>query len=352
MLELLYSFFIFCIVLFFYLHIYYHLKTSDDLEIYEIEQATKDKMEEICDLRQPVLFHLENEQWKIVETTNKNAILANYPSFEVKVRENIYNFFDEDFDMYIPLSLVLTNKLVEQDTSKNYYSENNSDFLEETGLKKYIQQYDKQLRPSFVCNCNYDILLGSEGCITPFRYNFNYRNYYIVTQGSLRIKLAPPKSSKYLYPISDYEVFEFRSPLNPWQIQERYASDFEKVKCLDITLEPGTCFYIPAYWWYSFEFGKNTSVTCLQYRTYMNNITILPHVVMYALQNQNVKHKTMKQLHFANTNTNTNTNKPKKEKSNKKQSNNDNTQSITQQVEIGTTDLDTLPTEQNTVIDL
>ena len=47
---------IFCLVLFIYLHVYFHLKTSNDLEVYEIEQPSKDKLEEICDLRQPVIF--------------------------------------------------------------------------------------------------------------------------------------------------------------------------------------------------------------------------------------------------------------------------------------------------------
>jgi len=45
---------IFCVILFFYLHIYFHMKTSNDLEVYEIDQPSKDKLEEVCDLRQPV----------------------------------------------------------------------------------------------------------------------------------------------------------------------------------------------------------------------------------------------------------------------------------------------------------
>ena len=36
---------VFCIVLFLYLHVFFHLKTSDDLEMYEIEQPSKDKLE-------------------------------------------------------------------------------------------------------------------------------------------------------------------------------------------------------------------------------------------------------------------------------------------------------------------
>ena len=56
--EIIISLFVFCVILFFYLHIQFHLKTSDDLEIYEVEQASKEKIEEICDLRQPVLIDI------------------------------------------------------------------------------------------------------------------------------------------------------------------------------------------------------------------------------------------------------------------------------------------------------
>ena len=55
--------------------------------------------------------------------------------------------------------------------------------------------------------------------------------------------------------------------------------------------------YIPAYWWYTFKFDdENTSVSCFKYRTYMNNIAISPNIFMYALQNQNVECKIVKNL--------------------------------------------------------
>ena len=38
---------IFCIILFLYLHIQFHLKTSDDLEIFEMESSSKERLEEI-----------------------------------------------------------------------------------------------------------------------------------------------------------------------------------------------------------------------------------------------------------------------------------------------------------------
>lgn len=281
------AFFIFCIVLFLYLHIQFHLKTSDDLEIYEIEQVSKDSMEEICDLRQPVLFDLENT--KIIETTNKDYLLKNYPVFEVKIRGSPEN-------ENVPLTIELANKLFDEDKTECYFSENNSDFLQETGVFKNLQYHDELFRPYMVSNCYYDILMGSAKTATPFRYELNYRNFFMVTQGSVQIKLSPPKSSKYLYPIYDYETFEFRTPINPWNVQPKYNADFDKIKCLELTLQPGKCLYIPAYWWYSIRFGENTSVSSLCYRTYMNNIAILPNIIMYGLQNQNIKHEVVKKV--------------------------------------------------------
>jgi len=294
MLEIITGIFIFCIVLFLYLHIQFHLKTSDDLEIYEIEQASKDRMEEICDLRQPVMFDCDEDINKIVQTTNKSALLDNYPVFEVKIRERGEpNSLEE---LYLPLPLHIACKLFQEDTNSVYFSENNMDFLTETGVIKNMTYNDEFLRPRLVSNCNYDIMFGSDGLETPFRYELNYRNYFIVTQGSLSIKMAPPKSTKYLYPINDYENFEFRSPINPWNPQSRFKADFDKIKCLEIVLSPGKFLFIPAYWWYTFKFSENTSVSCFRYRTYMNNIAISPNIFMYALQNQNVERKIAKKI--------------------------------------------------------
>jgi hypothetical protein len=170
------------------------------------------------------------------------------------------------------------------------------DFLQETGAIKNMSYNDEFLRPYLVSNCYYDVLFASKNVETPFRYDLNYRNYYMVTQGSLKIKLSPPKSFKYLYPIHDYENFEFKSPINPWNPQPNYKADFDKMKCLEITLMPGKILYIPAYWWYSFKFDEETSVSCFKYRTYMNNIAICPKILMYTLQNQNVERKIAKQI--------------------------------------------------------
>jgi len=285
--------FIFCLVLFIYLHIQFHLKTGDDLEMYEIEQPSKDKLEEICDLRQPVLFDFESQ--KIIDLTNKNYITNNYHAFEVKIRNS--NDTDNNIELYMPLPLHSASKLFDEDKTSSYFSENNSEFLDETGIIKHFKYNDEFLKPYMVSNCNYDIMCGSDKTCTPLRYEINYRNYFLLTQGNAQVKMTPPTSTKYLYPNYDYENFEFRSPVNPWTPQPKYVADFDKIKCLEFTLTPGKTLFIPAYWWDSIKFTTpNTSISCFHYRTYMNNAAIIPYIALHALQIQNVKRNVVKKV--------------------------------------------------------
>jgi hypothetical protein len=288
--EIFITFFTFCVVLFLYIHIQFHLKTSNDLEIYEIDQASKTMLEDIGDLMQPIIINIDNEDLnKIIHTTNTEYLINHYPMFDIKIR-NKKDLFTES-DISLPLNFVVANKLFSEDKESNYFTEGNTEFLNETGAIKNMSYNDSFLRPSLVSNCYYDIMIASQNTETPFRYDLNYRNYYLVTQGSVKVKLTPPNNGKYLHTIKDYEMFEFKSPINPWEPQPKYKSDFDKIKCLDIELVPGKLLYIPAYWWYSFKFNENSSISCLKYRTYMNNVAISQHIFMYALQNQNIQRK-------------------------------------------------------------
>ena len=106
--KIFFTIFIFCLVLFIYLHVQFHNKTSSDLEIYELDQASKDKLEEICDIRQPVIFDFDNE--KLVNTTNQDYILSNYKAFDVKIRNINDQNFDSEIYMPVPLHAAAKNK--------------------------------------------------------------------------------------------------------------------------------------------------------------------------------------------------------------------------------------------------
>ncbi len=300
------SILVFCIVLFLYLHIQFHLKRSNDLEVYEIDQPSKQRLEEVCDIRQPTTFEYYNEN--LLTQLSYQAIHTSYRAFDINIRdvtktpmsnststsEDTKKGSENEFVLYIPVALKIAHEVLKSDTEMKYISENNSDFIEETGLIKTFQLNDDFLRPYMVSKCTYDILMASTNTITPLRYDVNYRNYFLVTQGSARIMLIPPKDIRYLHPINDYDIFEFRSPVNPWKVQPEYQDDFDKIKTLEVDLYQGMAIFIPAYWWYSIKFaGSETSICSFKYRTYMNTLSIAPQIVMSTLQHMNTKRDTL-----------------------------------------------------------
>ena len=293
--EIIIAMFIFLIVLFLYLHIQFQLKTSNDLEIYEIEnELTKEKMEEICDLRQPIVLDTTEELSQLIPIFSKLNLLNEYSSYEIKVR-NKKNIGTTE-DLFIPLQISVADELFSSDVSQNFYTENNSDFLNESGLIKFIRINDFILKPHLSCYSSYDIIFGTENVKTPLKYENSYRNYILSTEGLVTIRLIPPKYNKYCNIEIDYENLEHRSEINVWDTQEKYKIIMKKIKYLDVELPIGKILYIPAYWLYSVKFNKNSSLLLLKYRTYMNVITISPTLAMNWLQNQNIKTNYLKKM--------------------------------------------------------
>ena len=293
--EIIIAMFIFLIVLFLYLHIQFQLKTSNDLEIYEIEnELTKEKMEEICDLRQPIVLDTTEELSQLIPIFSKLNLLNEYSSYEIKVR-NKKNIGTTE-DLFIPLQISVADELFSSDVSQNFYTENNSDFLNESGLIKFIRINDFILKPHLSCYSSYDIIFGTENVKTPLKYENSYRNYILSTEGLVTIRLIPPKYNKYCNIEIDYENLEHRSEINVWDTQEKYKIIMKKIKYLDVELPIGKILYIPAYWLYSVKFDKNSSLLLLKYRTYMNVITISPTLAMNWLQNQNIKTNYLKKM--------------------------------------------------------
>ena len=283
---------IFCVVLFLYLHITHHLNVSNDLEVYTIERPSKDKLEEICGLKQPVIFDYNNDD--IMTNVTFNMLEHKYGAFDMKIRD--IKKYDEDTEMHLPFITKEVRNVFDGDNNSKYITENNDDFLDETGVKKTFAYNDSFLRPPLVSKCEYDFLSGSDGSYTPLRYSINHRNYFYVTSGRVDIKLIPPYNKRYLFVEKDYDNYEFRSPVDPWDVQEKYKRDYDKVKSLDVTIDAGTIVVIPPYWFYSIKFMGIPSVCSMSYQTIMNTLAILPEIGMTVLQGQNIKHNIVNKL--------------------------------------------------------
>ena len=291
--QYLIEFIIFLIVLFLYIHVHYHVSTSNDLEVYELSDISKERVEDICNLKQPVIINNQIEAWSVF---NRDFLLNtnSYKEYDLSIRNTSeLGCIDE---LYLPLSYDKANTLFNKDSNSMYYTEDNKSFLENTALNKQIQSSDMIFRPPLTTVTLYDVLFGSTGSHTPLRYEVNFRNYLYVSQGSATIKLIPPNYDKNLHPIMDYENFEFRSSINPWNVQKEFLKDFGRIKVIDVTLNEGQTLFVPPYWYYSIKLNENCFMLTLKYRNYFNIVSILPYLGMHFMQMQNVKQEKYKKI--------------------------------------------------------
>jgi len=266
------SILIFLIILTIYLHICYHLKKSNDLEIYETTFTTKENLDNICKLRQPVVFDYE---LNLVDC-ERQYLLDTFPNKEI----NLKNIISNDS---VPLKLSEAIQLIDNDTNGSYYSEKNKHFLDETIIDK-IKKREYDIIPIFNCYSMHDIIFGSNNSYTPLQYDINYKNYLYIAEGTVKIRLTPPINEKYLDIFIDYETMDITSHINVWK-----EKNIENVKFIDIIVEKGKMIYIPPYWLYSIKFIETSTILSFKYRTYMNFLAILPHLFIQMLQLQNIK---------------------------------------------------------------
>lgn len=261
-----------CIVTILYIHIVFHLKTSDDLEVFEIPTLSQDNLEEVCNYRQPIVFQHQDAQLNLCVPTN----LKHYSAFDIQVYDAKYEGIPLPLEEALPLFL-----------TKVYATYNNQSFLNETMAKKFFVSLDTMLRPPMVASTTQDVLFGHTGYTTRMTYSLHYRNYYYVASGSITMKLTPPRNTRYLQEVKQYGTQEFYTNFNPW------TDTLKKVKCIEIVVPQGSMIFIPAYWWYSIRLEKDACVCSLQYKTFMNMVATLPSICMGVLQRQNTKTKVL-----------------------------------------------------------
>jgi hypothetical protein len=284
---------IFIVILFLYIHIANQFKISEETEIYESDFNNNNHLNEICELKQPVLMNMEHVCPSLFSDIIPETI-AKYSSHDICLKDcNDYFLPNTDEQVcYDPIILPLHTsiKFLETDKSCHLFSENNYDFLEETGLNKKIEKIDEFIKPHFCVHSKHDLLFGSPNTVTPFRYHIDNRTFLTLTSGKIRLKMTPWKSTKYLQLQKDYEHFEFRSLVHPTKPRQEHQHDFEKIDFIEFDMKPGYMLYIPPYWYYSIIYldDPSTFVCKISYNTIMNQIANIKDLSLYFLQQQNI----------------------------------------------------------------
>lgn len=289
----LYFLIIFITTLLMYFYIMNQYKTSEDLEIYEMDYINNENLQETCDIKQPVVFRRGEE--KIPDLTSCKQLL--------NVKDmNDYEKIVPVHSIELPCNAViqlLHHSSIQDDSIPNnndknnhYFTENNSIFLDEINMDKIFTKLDKELQPTLITmSKKYDICMGCKNSHTPLRYHRNSRKYIYVVQGnSIRIKMTSWKFSKYLHEIKDFENLEYRSEINVWnQTNNKFENDLDKVHFIEFDVPLGSILSIPSYWWYSIKYTEPSTIFLeCNYNSIVNNLSNIFEYGMFFIQNQNI----------------------------------------------------------------
>ena len=296
------TFLIFIVLFFLYVHINAHYKTSEDLEIYEMDYNTNEHLQDICNVKQPTLFDFRTCCPELFSFNGEpcpitlDKLCEKYDKYLVKVKNNndYWSYPPLDVVDSVPLSLGNYRTLAMTDSKSRYYTDGNQFFVEDSGLQHIMEKTDEYLKPNFTINKTYDMIHGTPGCKLPMQYHNHFRKFLIVTSGRIHVKMTPWKSTKYLHLIKDYENYEFRSAMNIWTPdanKNKMRSDFDRIQFIDFDVHEGYVLYIPPYWWYSIEIADNTNTIILSvtYDSAISTLANVTDIAQHYIQLQNNK---------------------------------------------------------------
>jgi len=270
-----------CIILF-YVHLRQQFKQSNDLELYEILNPSRIELHELCDIKQPILFNINELLGLFGEHIDK--LYTEYGKHEINIREidNINNNNNNNNDKTMVLSDCLKLFNAETDISNNkiFISENNQQFLNDTLLNTSLRKIDDILRPNWTVRYWYDFNIGSTNFTSILKSNVHYHYYMMVMDGEINIKLFPPLNYKYLYDGMDDTGNNFTSKINVWDIPDNMSGRVNKTVSMTINVKKGQIIFIPSRWWYSYKFNGTTILYTAKYVTLLNSISNLKFMLL------------------------------------------------------------------------
>ena len=152
---------VFLFVAFVYIHVLFHLKVNNLLDVRTIQITGKEDFEEQCDKRLPFISYYNNLIMN--NTFSPSHLLKNYKSFQLNsdVPEKIGDIFEKD----------------------NFLTSDNEAFLSESDTLMKINTEDNFLRPSFTCYKNYDLTMG-KNTTTNFVSPLCFRTFLYICHGN------------------------------------------------------------------------------------------------------------------------------------------------------------------------
>ena len=84
--EIFFTLILFFIILLIYVHIQNHYKTNDTMEIFEYEYVSNIQLQDICDLKQPILFNFYNNVPELFQDVS-TSFFSNFSNTDIFVKD-------------------------------------------------------------------------------------------------------------------------------------------------------------------------------------------------------------------------------------------------------------------------
>jgi hypothetical protein len=242
---------VFLLLIFIYIHMLFHWNVSNEIDIPHIATPNKDILEQVADSKQPFLFEKDLTQVSDLAMTGHEK--------DVQITK------PDNTTLYVPHKGML-NAIKKEP----YISNKNYNFVDVVLMKETpVSSLDQYLAPPMTMFKTKDIIYGNHGVATKLNRSANYRNYFVCLNGTVEIKLLPPRCEDHLT----------NTNIDLWNPTDNDTETIKECDVINITLSQGSIIHIPAFWWYTFKFKEQGCLLSMSYTTYMNAISQIPNKI-------------------------------------------------------------------------
>lgn len=264
----------FICVLFLYIHIQFQLSPSEERQIFVIEKLVNAPIEEIFELKQPIIMNLMHTH--ITNELTKEKIYNECQNMDISIYDNLRI----NTHAHILSSVTASSALFDTDEEARYYTEKNTEnisTLPSTSVIKKINATHNIFTPPLCSKEKTDVLFGSNNVTTMPQHSIMFRNIFTISTGTIDVRLIHPDDivKNNIIIKSDYTDMTFftQSDFDLWNND---SSDIIKA-----TVHTGETISIPPYWIYSFRYRENAVIGASSFNSYLTEIATIKHTLLY-----------------------------------------------------------------------
>lgn len=290
-----YKIIILIIIFILLIHTISSFKVNNEINIIQINNPTKNILEENFRKKYPMIITGILEKWNFIDKLKienlkkqKIKIKINNSIIEQHKTKIIYKTLEDYFNWIDNLEKSKDNSQIEKyvsDNLINVYCAENENLLQDMNILGNVKDETSILLSPLSLINTYPIWIGHSHSKTGLHYDTDYRNLLCQIEGQKKIYLFSPDQTKYMYPSNKFDNGSVCSQVNFWNVDNNKFPEFNKSSYVEILLSPGQIISIPPYWWHAVEnIGKNVALS-IRSEPFSTVIAKIPSGFTYIMHN-------------------------------------------------------------------